>query len=181
MMAGTWCTVKWAMTADRRLLLSRAFNPQKPTKPTKLDRMWYSKPRITWPPFSHERSYDSCLGFIRWSGKLCLHPQPWLISSLTYHTEPMWPSLIFGSYSRRKRRNTLVCLSPPYPSHRLMSQSLSLRSSEISLNPDSICRLSLTLIIKRHLRSRLDALLRHPPKWEEPMASPDHFIICRNL
>jgi hypothetical protein len=35
-------------------------------------------------------------------------------------------------------------------------------------NHDYVCRLSLTLII---LRSRPDALLRNPPKREEPMAS----------
>ena len=39
----------------------------------------------------------------------------------------------------------MVCLSRPYPSHRML-QSLSLRSSETSLNPNSVGRLSLTLI-----------------------------------
>jgi hypothetical protein len=69
MMAGTWCTVGWAITADRRFL-SRAFNPQKPTKLNQVVTMWYSKPRITWPPFIWRGGHViPALGFIR-LGKL---------------------------------------------------------------------------------------------------------------
>jgi len=82
-------------------------------------------------------------------------------SFLAYHTEPMWPSLIFGSHSKRKRRNHTGVSTHPYSSHPVIDSCESCHNRltqkfgfrEISLIPTVSVRVR-PLITKRDLRFR---------------------------